>query len=182
METIAKQYTRSIFNQSTLVIEISGIGGKLWKRNVTKGSRIGPWLQANYEIVNTGAWKSKEACLYFVSGTDQKVRYVGISRNGLNHRWRTSPAYEAETMERLDQNQLFHSQCWKHIESETALNPKAKFQVRSIDAATLIPLLQKLGDPISAFCALRDDAESVVAGVERWICNNSDHDLARWNV
>jgi hypothetical protein len=85
-------------------------------------------------------------------------------------------------MERLYQNQLFHSQCWKHIEAETNLNPGAKFQVRSIDGHLLLPLLEKLGDPVSAFCALRDDAESVVAAVERWICNNSGDGLAQWNV
>ena len=43
---------------------------------------------------------------------------------------------------------------------------------------SLIPLLEKLDDPISAFHALRDDAESVVADVESWRRNYSDLDLA----
>ena len=182
MATIAKEFTRSIFDNSDTIINIAGVGGKRWKRRVAKGSRIGPWLQANYEIVNDDAWKRKSPCLYLVAGNDQCIRYVGISRNRLKDRWRTSPAYDAKTTVRLAHNQLFHCQCWKHIEAEAGLNPDAGFQVRSIDASSLLPLLESLGEPISAFCALRDDAESVVASVERWICNNSDYDLARWNI
>ena len=182
MNKIAMEHTASIYKGADSVIRIKGIGGKKWKRNVAKGGRIGPWLQADYEIINDSAWKSKEACLYLVAGNDHCVRYVGISRNGLKHRWRTSPAYDALTMARLPQNQLFHSQCWKHIEAETTSNPNATFEVRSITALNLLPILESLGEPISAFTALRDDGESVVASVERWICNYSSSRLANWNI
>ncbi len=176
------KHANTIFNASTKVINIYGVGGKLWKRNVAKGSRIGPWLQGNYEIVNEDAWRNKGACLYLVRASDLIIRYVGISRNGLKHRWRTSPAYDADTMVKLPKNQIFHSQCWKHIEHESKSNPNITFEVRAITSVALLPILESIGAPLSAFTALSDDGESVVAGVERWLCNKSSSQLVSWNV
>ncbi len=180
MSEIAIKNAAVIFQAAHPVIRIKGIGGKRWKRNVAKGSRIGPWLQADYDILNQNVWDNKKACLYMVAGNDEKIRYVGISRNGLKHRWRTSPALDEITMQKLPNNQLFHRQCWKHIEQETSTNPAATFEVRSISAKLLIEVLENLDSPISAFTALRDDDESVVASVERWLCNYKSQDLARW--
>src|SRR5690348_9713203 len=115
MDNNANQYVSIIFNAATPVIKIHGIGGKRWKRNVAKGSRIGPWLQGQYEIIDGLVWRQRQPCLYLVQGSDSHIRYIGISRNGLKHRWRTSPAFDAETGKKLLTNQLFHSQCWKHI-------------------------------------------------------------------
>jgi hypothetical protein len=181
MEANAIQVVSSIYLAATPVIKIRGLGGQRWKRNVAKGGRIGPWLQATYEVMNPAAWAQRGVCLYLVSGSDAKVRYVGISRNGLKHRWRTSPAYDAVTMQRLPQNQLFHSQCWKHIEAETNANPRASFEVRSITDKALLVVLGVIGPPLSAFSVLSDDGESVVAAVERWICNHSSPELVCWN-
>ncbi|MDR5755322.1 hypothetical protein QCE48_31755, partial [Caballeronia sp. LZ024] len=118
------KYANAIFNAATPVIRIHGIGGGRWKRNVAKGARIGPWLQAKYDILDAAVWAAKTPCLYLVAGSDDVIRYVGISRNRLKDRWRTSPAYDADTMIRLPENQLFHSQCWKHIELECTQHPK----------------------------------------------------------
>ena len=107
----ALRHAQFIASHATPVLKISAVGGRLWKRNVAKGARIGPWLQGAYDVLDSEAWQSKGACLYLVMSKDAAIRYVGISRNGLKHRWRTSPAYDAETMDRLSQNQLFHSQC-----------------------------------------------------------------------
>lgn len=182
MSEIAIKHANTIFNASTQVIKIYGVGGQRWKRNVAKGARIGPWLQGNYEIVNETAWRNKGACLYLVRGSDSIIRYVGISRNGLKHRWRTSPAYDAETMVKLPKNQIFHSQCWKHIELESKTNPIIVFEIRAITAEVLLPILERIGAPLSAFTALKDDGEGIVAGVERWLCNNSSAQLVSWNV
>jgi hypothetical protein len=181
MSNTASRYASAIFSAATLVIRIHSVGGKRWKRNVAKGCRIGPWLPAQYEIVDELAWRHKEACLYLVCGNDLNVRYVGISRNGLKHRWRTSPAFDAETLEKLPANQLFHSQCWKHIESESSLVPGMSYEVRVITAAKLDAILEQLGEPLSAFRVLRDDGESLVSSVERWLCNRSSATLASWN-
>lgn len=181
MDNIANQYASAIFNAATPVIRIHGVGGKSWKRDVAKGSRVGPWLPAQYEIVDELAWRDKQPCLYLVCGGDLNVRYVGISRNGLKHRWRTSPAFDAETLEKLPANQLFHSQCWKHIEAESRLIPGTSYEVRVITADKLTSVLERLGEPLSAFCLLRDDGESLVASVERWLCNRSNSALASWN-
>lgn len=182
MEKIAIQHTQTIYAAAKPIIKINGVGGKRWKRNVATGGRIGPWLQGDFSIVNESVWREKGACLYLVQGNDGVVRYVGISRNGVKHRWRISPAFDAETMVQLPKHQLFHSQCWKHIEAECATAPGQTFEVRSIDAPSLIPLLAKMGAPLSGFLALGGDHEGIVAGVERWICNNSSGQLARWNV
>lgn len=182
MENIANQYASTIFAAATPVIKIHGVGGKQWTRNVAKGSRIGPWLRGEYEIIDELAWREKQPCLYLVRGNDSNIRYVGISRNGLKHRWRTSPAFDAETLEKLPANQLFHSQCWKHIEAESRSAPGSLYEVRVITASKLSSILQQLGAPLSAFCALQDDDESLVASVERWLCNHRSPTLAWWNV
>lgn len=182
MQSTAIAYARAIYAAATPVIRIDDVGGRLWRRNVAKGSRIGPWLQGRYEILDECAWREQTPCLYLVSGADSVIRYVGISRNGLKHRWRTSPAYDAETGSRLPNNQLFHSQCWKHIERESRAAGKVHFEIRCITAGQLLPVLESLGTPLSAFAALRDDAGSLVASLERWFCNHGGAGLVTWNV
>jgi hypothetical protein len=182
MDSSAIKHAYAIFNAATPIIRIHGIGGIRWKRNVAKGSRIGPWLQAKYDILNKAVWEARNPCLYLVAGGDRVIRYVGISRNRLKDRWRVSPAHDAETMIRLPENQLFHSQCWKHIEREYMQNASNTYEVRCIDGSSLLPLLERLGPPLSAFIALQGDGESIVAGVERWICNNKGPRLVSWNI
>ena len=179
----AVEQARQIFNHATPVIRIDGVGGRLWKRNVAKGGRIGPWLQGKYRILDDKVWRAKGPCLYLVTGSDNVIRYVGISRNGLNHRWRTSPAYDAETMQQLPQKQIFHSQCWKHIERESRSTPEISYEVRSITPRQILSLAPQLGSQIAALVqAFPDDGESVVAGIERWLCNHSSDKLVSWNV
>ena len=60
--------------------------------------------------------------------------------------------------------------------------PGSQFEVRVISAEMLLALIERLGPPLSGFSALRGDGEGIVAGVERWLCNNRSTDLARWNV
>jgi hypothetical protein len=173
---------REIFNAATPVIRIHEISGNRWKRNVAKGSRIGPWLQAKYEILDKRTWQARIPCLYLVSSNDSVLRYVGISRNRMKDRWRISPAYDADSMVRLPVNQLFHSQCWKHIERETSDRPGTTYEVRCITGDCLLPVLECLGPPLSAFTALRGDGEGIVAAIERWLCNNRSSELVSWNV
>ncbi len=179
----SKDVALSLYQKATPVIKIHGVGGKEWKRNVAKGSRIGPWLQGNYEILNEQTWREKGACLYFVAGCDSSIRYVGISRNGLKHRWRTSPAYDAVTMVKLTKNQIFHSQCWKHIERESLSYPTITFEVRCISAKQIIENNHLLSPQITSLVkAFEDDGESIVAGIERWFCNGKSSDFLSWNI
>jgi len=178
----AMHVARSIFRAATPILKIVGMGGRLWKRGVAKGSRIGPWREAYYNVLDEKAWKHREACLYLVGGSDEIIRYVGISRNRLADRWRISPAYDALTMRPLPDKQLFHSQCWKHLESETRQMPQITYEVRAITGTDLVSFLEALTHPISAFATLKDDGESVVAAVERWLCNRSSPELVSWNV
>lgn len=178
-----KEQAIKVLNAATSVIKIHGVGGNSWKRNVQKGSRIGPWLQGRYDILDDKTWREKGACLYLVVGSDSIIRYVGISRNGLKHRWRTSPAYDAITMLKLSQNQIFHSQCWKHIEQESINNPKITFEVKSISADKISSISHLLNDKISSLVnAFEKDGEGIVAAIERWFCNNKSSDFLAWNV
>ena len=170
-----------IYRTATPVLRIHSIGGARWRRNVASGGRIGPWLQAKYTVLDNAAWEAREPCLYLVAGADSVIRYVGISRNRMRDRWRTSPAYDATTGQRLPVNQLFHSQCWKHIERESSTGI-AGFEVRCITGAKLLSVLAKLGPPMSAFPASGADPETTVNAVERWLCNNKSARLVSWNA
>ena len=182
MTSDTHRHAYAIFDAATPVIRIHGIGGKRWKRNVAKGARVGPWLQAEYDILDRVLWKARMPCLYLVAGNDGVIRYVGISRNRLADRWRISPALDAETMTPLADGQLFHSQCWTRIEKEVELVPGSTYEVRCIDGTRLLPVLAKLGPPLVAFTAFGNDGEGMVAGIERWMCNNRTPQLVPWNV
>lgn len=52
----------------------------------------------------------------------------------MKDRWRESPAYDAETLAPWPQRQLFHCQCWKHIERETAFSPANTYEISEHDA------------------------------------------------
>jgi hypothetical protein len=171
-----------VFDAATPIIRIRGLGGRMWKRNVAGGARVGPWLQAEYDILDHAKWKARQPCLYVVAADDGVIRYVGISRNRMADRWRESPALDAETMAPLPRRQLFHSQCWKRIQLEVEHLPNRTYEVRCIDGEALSRTLSRLGPPLSGFCALGSDGEGIVAAVERWICNNSHAHLASWNV
>jgi hypothetical protein len=162
MSSKAVVHADSIYQAASPVLRIHAVGGPLWKRNIAKNpgdSRIGPWLRGKYDVLNEDVWHSKGACLYLVRSSDGNIRYVGISRNGVKHRWRTSPAYDAETMQRLPQDQLFHSQCWRHIEAASKINPKLSFEVRTISHIALAKVLLHIGTPLSGFLVLEDDGD-----------------------
>ena len=115
-------------------------------------------------------------------GADDVIRYVGISRNRMKERGRVSPAIDAETNSAWADRQLFHSQCWRQIEREVESHPGMTYEVRCIDASKLVPVLLRQGPPLSAFVALGNDGEGIVAAVERWLCNNKSERLVSWNV
>lgn len=177
-----REQVNFLLNKATPVIRIDQLGGARWRRNVAKGGRIGPWLQASYEILRPDIWALRVPCLYMLAGHDGGIRYVGISRNRLKDRWRTSPALDAETGALMPKRQLFHSQCWKRMEQEYAVNGTIAYEVRWISGDMLFEALEHLGPPLSAFTGLRGDSEGIAAAVERWICNNSSPDLAPWNI
>jgi hypothetical protein len=177
----ASAHAKTIFDAATPVLRIDRVGGAQWVRNVAKGSRIGPWLQGSYKVLDERAWHAKGPCLYLVGGSDSVLRYAGISRNGLRHRWRQSPAFDALSGIQLPERQLFHSQCWKHIERESSAIPNISFEVRSIEPVPLAMALDRIGPPLSGFALLRDDGEGLVASIERWLCNQQSDNLVTWN-
>lgn len=174
----AEVVAAAISSAATPVLKITGVGGRPWKRNVPiSDGRHGPWLPATWEVLDEKVWRRRIGSLYLVVGADQLIRYVGISRNRVADRWRLSPALDAETMRELPVNQLFHSQCWAHLQRE-----RGNYEVRCISGDELVPVLERLGPPVSGFTALRGDAEGIAAAVERWLCNHQSARLVSWNV
>jgi hypothetical protein len=175
---VAEQIGMEILRAATPVLRISKVGGRAWMRNVPPNDgRYGPWLPAAWEVLDQMTWRRRVPSLYLVVGDDQTIRYVGISRNRVADRWRLSPALDAETGRPLAQNQLFHSQCWSHLQREAM-----RYEVRCISGDELVPVLERLGPPVSGFTALRGDPEGIAAAVERWLCNHQSERLVSWNV
>ena len=102
--------------------------------------------------------------------------YVGTSGNRLADRWRTSPAYDADTGQRLPKNQLFHSQCWRRIQEAHLRNPDrpASYTVKSITGRELQKLLRTT--QLSAFGMLPE--KSVVFSVEQFLCAQKSSTLS----
>ena len=177
-----EEIARNIYQAAVPILKIMSIGGRRWLRNdKTKQKRTGPWLQATYEVLDPDAWGAKSPCIYFIAGNDGLIRYTGISRNGAKHRWRESPAIDAETLMLRPKKELHHSQCWQHIEQEYLRNPSITYEVRCMTAPLLLPVLERLGPPLSGFIPLAQDYEGFVAALERWLCNNQSPELVPWN-
>ncbi|MEI6068756.1 MAG: hypothetical protein WCP96_15545 [Methylococcaceae bacterium] len=172
-----------IYQAAVPILKIISVGGRRWLRNdKIKKKRTGPWLQATYEVINFDAWGAKSPCIYFIAGNDGVIRYTGILRNGAKHRWRESPAIDAETGMLRQKKELHHSQCWQHIEQEHLRNPSIIYEIRCITAPFLLPVLERLGPPLSGFIPLAQDHEGIVAALERWLCNNQSPGLVPWNI
>ncbi len=184
-ELSAAEIAHWIFGAATPVLRIHRLDRPFWKRRIEsnpRDGRIGPWLSATYSILDEAAWRSRDACLYMARAGSGPIRYVGISRNGVKQRWRTSPAYDADTMGRLPQDQLFHSQCWRHMQGEASTTPAIDVEVRTIQHRELADELGRLGPPLSGLLSLGDDGEGVCAAVERWLCNRSEGSFLSWNT
>jgi hypothetical protein len=84
METNATRIVSSIYLAATAVLKVRGLGGRRWKRNVAKGARIGPWLQAEYVVIDSTAWMRKGVCLYLVSGVIREFGMLEFLETDLN--------------------------------------------------------------------------------------------------
>ena len=175
-------HARRIYEAATPILRINGLGGPRWRRNDAKpAKRTGPWLPAQYEVLNRPVWERSAPSIYFVAGDDHVIRYTGISRNTVSHRWRECPAIDAETNALRPKRELHHSQCWRHVEREFEMGDVKQFEIRCITAVHLMPVLLEIGPPLSGFAPLKDDPEGVVCAVERWLCNNRSASLVPWN-
>ena len=108
-----QQVIEHVVSKSTSVLELSDIGGREWYRKPKDGRR-GPWLSAKYNVLDQATWLRNTSCIYFVQDAQTSLRYVGISLNRLEDRWRTSPAYTKDDV-LLPGDELFHSQCWPKL-------------------------------------------------------------------
>lgn len=177
----AKAFFSYIWPAAVPVLSITGAGGTKWKRNMADPAdpRVGPWLQATFEVLDHAMWRRKSDCLYFVvSRADEKLRYVGKSKKQVSERWRMSPALCATTGVELPDKQLFHSQCMKPMQSEFGLRPTATFEVRTLGAGELRPMVTAAG--MLAFDDHASDSDFIEA-LEKWFCRSGSPDFATWN-
>ncbi len=166
-----------LVGRSAPVLKISEIGGREWYRKPKDGRR-GPWLSAKYSVLNEAAWRRKSPCIYFVSDTDSTLRYVGISLNRREDRWRTSPAYTADDTLLLG-DELFHSQCWPKI-CEHARNGRThSYEISVLSGIELLEILRTVSHDLSHLSFLRNDPEIIVTVLELWICKYGHATL--WN-
>ncbi len=166
-----------LLEKSHPVINLYELRDDIWYRN-TKGSRHGPWLSAQYEVLDRSRWTAKDACLYFVSTDRGDLKYVGISNNTLEHRWRTSPAYD-QNGSPLHRKELFHSQCWPSICEEYARYGTDRYAVSVLHSDDLLEVLSQLNHPISALGTMQGDGDIAVIATEVWIIKHMGHEL--WN-
>lgn len=163
-----------VVTKSKPVLELSEIGGREWYRKPKDGRR-GPWLSAKYRVDQT-LWLRRAPCIYFVRDA-QALRYVGISLNRLEDRWRTSPAYTADDT-LLPGDELFHSQCWAKICEYARGGNKGAFYVSVLSGSELIELLRPLEHKLSHLAVFSEDPEIIVTVLEMWICK---HGNGLWN-
>ncbi len=163
--------------KSTSVLAITDIGGRIWYRKPKDGRR-GPWLSARYTVTNETAWKRKGPCVYFVKDSSGVLRYVGISLNKLDDRWRTSPAYTDDD-KLLSGAELFHSQCWPKICEQARIGKSDRYHVSVLSGIELLELLRPLAHDLSHLSFLHRDPEIVVTVLELWICKYGHATL--WN-
>ncbi|MFC7459403.1 hypothetical protein [Hydrogenophaga defluvii] len=104
-----------------------------------------------------------------------------MSKNRMRDRWRESPAIDHDTGEQIA-HQLFHSQCWRQIETEFSQRGALEYEVRCLSGAQIGIALRRLGQPLSDLADANVDAESQAAAIERWICSNSSATLVPWNM
>ncbi len=161
------------------VLRVHGFGGRPWLRDVSRpgDTRRGPWLQARYDVVDQALFKRRGACLYLVLGNDGRVRYVGRSIVSFATRWAARPALDAETGQVLPNKELFHSQCWRHMQAECARTPGVWFEVRAITSPELTKVLAAVGGQLGSLAL----APNVVVAVEdRLLAHRAI--LALWNA
>lgn len=166
----------SLIQASKPVLRINTVGGRSWFRKPKDGRR-GPWLSAQYDVVDQVLWNRRGPCIYFVRDGGNVLRYVGISLNKLDDRWRTSPAYDLDE-QRLSGDELFHSQCWHRIAGpDERVEPP--FTVSVLSGAEALTLLPTLDHELAHLGVLKRDPDIIVTVLELWVCKYGHASL--WN-
>ena len=164
-------------SNSTPVLRITEVGGRTWYRK-PKNARRGPWLSATYSVLDQSAWERKAPCIYFLTDSSKVLRYVGISLNKLDDRWRKSPAF-TESDVKLPGHELFHSQCWHQLASADDERFPPPFDVSVLSGKDVLDLLANLDHELSSLAVCKRDPDIVVTVLELWICKYGHSTL--WN-
>jgi len=173
-----KQAADVIVASSHGVLSISDFKGPTWYRKVPKGhSRYGPWLTCKTDIYDEKRWKEKEAAIYFLNDSSNRLKYVGSTVNGISHRWRTSPSYNISG-EKIGR-EYFHDRCWPHICNLENSGVKESYTVTSLNGDELTSVLSRLNHEIQALSCLKEDSDIVVIAIESWLIKKFKTSL--WN-
>ena len=177
MELSAFDCASVIIEASQPVIKINGFNDFEWYRK-TKDSRKGPWLQSDYKVIDEKLWREMKPCLYFLTGDNGELKYVGRSVNRIKDRWRTSPAYD-EFGNLLNRNEMFHSQCWRHMCDAKKAGSNDIYVVSVIHDVALVELLSNINHEISGLSVFKNDPEIAVIALEVWF--NKYFQSKLWN-
>lgn len=172
----------SLVAAATPFVRIDGVHTQDWCRNVSSGSRFGPWrYEADYTVLDKATWARTGEVLYFATDRLGKVRLVGQSSGRLKDRWRESPMHDVSSRVPFGRKALFHSTAWCAIEDgfDVEVPP---FTVKALFRPEL-ELICRGGDPslTHALQQLETDKYRLVYHVEQVILSSLGHALGLWN-
>ena len=177
MQLSASDCVSVIIEASQPVIKINGFNDFEWYRK-TKDSRKGPWLQSDYKVIDEKLWREMKPCLYFLTGDNGELKYVGRSVNRIKDRWRTSPAYDANEKP-LNRHEMFHNRCWPHMCDAKKPVSNETYVVSVIHYTDLVEVLSTINHEISGLLVFKNDPRRFVKKVEDWFIDNFMSQL--WN-
>lgn len=174
-----KNLTNTLQKYAKPVLQINGFSKNYWCRNVkNQDKRKGPWLSANYRVINDKKWNTKGACVYLVINEKSELKYVGKSKNKLKDRWRTSPAFD-QFGNALGRKELFHNQCWPHMCEDSLNGNSESYEVMVLGVPEINDFLNSEELNTVILNVDTSDHALFVQQFENWLINISSGSL--WN-
>ena len=151
-------------------------GGKINTKSLNEGST--GWKLYRAANIDSKLWREMKPCLYFLTGDNGELKYVGRSVNRIKDRWRTSPAYDVFG-NLLNRKEMFHSQCWRHMCDAKKAGSNDIYVVSVIHDVALVELLSNINHEISGLKVFKNDPEIAVIALEVWF--NKYFQSKLWN-
>ena len=180
MPTPAETFADKLYRTATPILRIHGMGDPHWRRTAAKGSKD-VWQSATYENLDLQKWRASTYGVYMVGSEDGTVLYVGTCDQGLATAFRLSPAFDAETRERMAKAQLFHHECWPHLQQSYAEGAEGAYEVRLISADDLAHIVKTYGIPRGALPEGTRNVRDIRTHTVKWLLRNRTPALAWWN-
>lgn len=178
MKILTQACLDRIILHSEIVLQINELLDFKWYRK-PEGPRRGPWYEAKYKIINKGLWEKSEPCMYFLSEIDGDLKYIGISKNKINDRWRISPGYD-HNLSSLGRRFLFHSQCWPYLCNLKSREIFSGFEVSVISASKIFQILESSYCDSNEVRKLKENVGEAILNIESQFISQFRKSI--WNV